>query len=362
MVMNREDIYRIFGDKDVSYVFNRVKIDTDKQKARDIITVRGSLLEEDLGLSNMDGLMLEMLIGDQFIEFYQHIINLKYDNRPPEEKLYMFSSHLYKWVSQRLGYIPDWVLPNREQHLTMILNLLLVEADDYIPDSEVLLAILLRNTDFSNSKLFKEQLRLGVWSSTETGNSSIDVAEDEYLMGRTNTSVDSLSLYVRIAERGYRDVDTFNTYIEDRSFKNTVVTDYDEVCKALNEFMWQYANGERWVGFTEEFYTYATRVPFNKVSVERPNPNQVVFRDKEEEFTTVQFTFSDKVEVTVRRGTKIEVAYNKEFYYSNYEYISQQIAKYTYRAKNVIPIVQTILRNIPIQIPNKEREIKQYNK
>lgn len=359
--MNREDIYRIFEDKDVSYVFNRVKIDTDKTKARDIITVRGSLLEEDLGLSNMDGLMLEMLFGDQFVDFYQHIINLRYDNRTPEEKLYTFSTNLYRWVSQRLGYIPDWVLPDREQHLEMILNLLLIEADDYIPDSEILLGLLLRNTDFSKSKLFKEQLRRGVWSSTETGTSSLDIAEDDYLLGRTNTSVDSLSLYVRIAERGYRDIDTFNTYIADRTFKNTLVTDYDEVCEALNDFMWKYANGERWVGFTEEFYNYSTRVPLSRVSVERPNPNQVVFRNKDEEFTTVQFTFSDKVEVTVRRGTKLVVAYNQEFYYADFEDIIQQIGKYEFRAKYVIPIVQTLLRNMPIQIPNKEREIGNYN-
>ena len=361
--MNREDIYRVFGDKDISYVFSRVILDTTKQKARDTVVVRGSLLEEDLGLTNMEGLMLEMLLGDQYVGFYQHILDIQYDKRTPEEKLYAFSVSLYKWVSERLGYIPDWVLPDRDKHLTTIINLVLVEADEYIPDSEVLLGVLLRNTDFSKSPIFKEQLRRGVWSSTVTGMSSLDIAEDEYLTGRTNTDVDSLSLYVRLAERGYRDVDTLRKYLQHRTFKDTVITDYDTVCKALNDFMWQYGNGKRWEGFTDEVYGYLTQVTLKRVTIERPNPNQIVFRDKDPlEDTAVQITFSDKVVVTVRKKEMVAVAYNKAFYSTTFQEIVGSLEMYTFRAKNVIPVMRVLLTKLPVDIPSKEREIEVYNR
>ena len=360
--MNREDIYRIFGDKDLSYVFNRVIFDTTKTKARDTVVIRGSLLEEDLELSNMDGLMLEMLIGDQFVNFYQNVLSIPYDKRSQEDKLYMFSVSLYKWISERLGYIPDWVLPNREEHLTTFLNLLLVEADSYIPDSEVLLALLLRNTDFSKSKVFKEQLRRGIWSSTETGLSSLEVAEDEYLLGKTNTSVDSLSLYVRLAERGYREIDTLMMYMSNRTFRDTVVTDYEEVQKALNDFIWKYGNGERWVNYTEEVYNQITEIPLKNIYVELVNPNQIAFRDKDDrEDAVVQITFSDKIEVTVRKDRLFTVAYNKEFYQASYEDINKTLDKYEFRTKNIIPVVKVLFKNLPIRIPNKEREIEMYS-
>lgn len=361
MVLNREGIYTLFEDKDIPYVFNRVKIDTSKDRARDIVKVRGSLLEEDLNLSSMDGLMLEMLIGDQFVEFYQNIINLPYDKRTPEDKLYSFSKQLYTWISKRLGFVPDWVLPDREQHLRVFIDKLLDEADDYIPDSEVLLGLLLRNTQLHTHTLFKEQLRRGVWSSTETGVVNLDVAEDDYLLGKTNTSVGSLSLYVRLAERGYRDKETLDVYVNSKGFKESVITDYDEVCGALNSFMWRYADGEKWVGFADKVYQYAKEVQLNRVSVERPNPNQIVFRDKKESNTTVNVTFSDKIEVTVRKETKIVVAYNQQYYQSSFLDINESIDKFVFRASVVIPVVQAIFRNLPMDIPTKERDIEKYN-
>lgn len=359
MVMNREEIYKLFGDKDLTYVFSRVRINTDREKARDTIQVRGSLLEEDLNLTDMEGLMLEMLLGDQFVPFYQHLISLSYDTRTPDKKLYDFSVSLYQWVSERVGYIPDWVLPNREEHLTTIINHVLVTADDYIPDSEVLLGLLLRNTNFQQNKQFKEQLRLGVWSATETGLTSIVRAEEDYLQGKTDPSVDSLSLYVRIAERGYRDTDTLKRYMSHRSFQETILTDEESVCRELNDFMTNYGQGDRWVGFTDELYGIMTQIPLKRVSIERPNLNQIVFRDKTEgEDVTVQFTFSDKIVVNVRKETSVSVAYNQDYYKATFEAILNELDKYTYRANTVIRVVNVLLKNIPMRIPNKERELR----
>lgn len=359
MVMNREDIYNMFEDKDISYVFNRVKFDTTKSKAKDTVVVRGSLLEEDLGITNMDGLMLEMLIGDEYISFYQNLISLSYDKRSQEAKLYAFSVSLYKWVSKRLGYIPDWILPDREEHLTQILNLLLVEADDVITDSEVLLALLLRNTNFSNNKIFKEQLRLGVWSATEKATEDLEIAEDEYLQGKTYTSVDSLSLYIRLAERGHLDKDTLDRYMSHKTFKDTVITDYDKVCEALNNFMWEYAGGEQWRGFVGEVYGYLQQVTFNNIEIERVNPNQIVFRDPLED-ATVQITFSDKIVVNVRHDSIITVVYNQDYYTTTFERILHVLDRYTFRAKNIIPLVRVLINNMPISIPNKARDIRSY--
>lgn len=358
-MMDREGLYRVFGDKSLSYVFNRLVIDTESGKARDTVKVRGSLLEEELGLSNMDGLMLEMLLGDQFVEFYQNLLNLPYDRRSPEDKLYDFSVALYKWISGRVGYIPDWILPDRENHLKTFIELVLTRADDYIPDSEVLLGLLLKNTDFTKNGMFKEQLRKGVWSATVTGMSSLSVAEDEYLLGVTNTEVDSLSLYVRIAERGYRDVGTLNKYLNHQSFKETVVTDYTTVCKAINDFLWKYGRGEIWSGFTEKVYRYVSKVGLDTLSVDRPNPNQLVFQDSEElDNSTVQITFSDKVVVTVRQGGLVLVLYNKEFYTASFHGLVTSLDRELFRAKRIIPVIGVLLTNLPLDIPRKEREIK----
>lgn len=359
MVLNRERIFELFQDKDISYVFNRVILDTTRDKARDTVVVRGSLLEEDLGLDNMEGLIIEMLIGDEFVPFYQNLLNLSYDSRSMEEKLYDFSVSLYKWISYRLGYVPDWILPNRDEYITHFINLLLVEADEFITDSEVLLGLLLMNTDFTKNPIFKEQLRLAVWSSTEKVSGGLDIAEDEYLQGGVYPTVDSLSLYLRLAERGYMDKDTLMRYTDSKGFRDSVVTDYEEVCVALNDFFWKYANGGRWVGFTDRFYSYVGSVPFTKVSIERVNPNQVVFRNKLED-VEVQFTFSDKVVVSVRRDTMLTIVYNDNYFTSTFEDILTRLERYTFRARTVIPIVKVLIEKMPLRIPTKEVQLKQY--
>lgn len=360
-MLEREDIYRIFKDKDVSYVFNRVIIDPTEDSVVDIVKVRASLLEEDLMLTDMESLMVEMLLGDQYINFYQHMINLEFDKRTVEDKLQSFSESLYKWVSERLGYMPEWVLGNREEYIHQMINKMLEEEEDYLTDSEVLLGLLLMNTQFTTSSLFKESLRKGVWSSTVTSSRGLDLAEEYYTKGLIYPKTDSLSLYLRLAARGYRGTDLIKTHIQNEDFDQYILSDKEVVYKGINNFMWKYARGEDWSGYTGQVYDNIKKVNLGEIEVSRANPNQILFTltDRGVDYT-VNVTFSDKISVTYFNQEEVEILYNREYYMTDKKEMGRLIERYAFRNRRLIPIVSTLIRNLPIDIPTKENELDEY--
>lgn len=355
--MEREYIYELFEGKSIPYVFNRIKVDDTLTFARSTITVRGSLLEEDLGLTNTESLVVELLLGDQFVDFYQYLINVSYDKTTRERKLLQFSISLYSWTSKRLGYIPDWILKDRVLYIKDIIDKMLKEKDNILTDSEVLLGILLKNTNFSRGDIFEEQLAKGVWEKTETSRYNLIRAEDYYLKGQSDMGVDSLSLYERMAERGYRDVDILDRYLESKEFKELVITDVEKVQDSIRDYMWQYKKGKKWVSFTDKFFNTVTTVDIEGIDYERVNPNQVMLRDRREGYT-VQFTFSDKIVVNIRNQQRLEVVYNEHYYIASYDDITASFKKYEHLSSRFIKIIGVLLKYMPMEIPKKGLDLE----
>lgn len=354
--MDREDIYRIFGEVSIPYVFNRVKVDTTMKFVNSMVTVRGTLLEEDLGLSKSESFVTEMLLGEQFVDFYQYLVDVSYDQTTQERKLHQFSISLYKWTSERLGYIPDWVLDDRVLYIKDILEKMLKEEEGVMTDSEILLALLLKNTEMPRNKMFEEQLSKGVWGNTETGRDELIRAEGYYLKGLTDKYVDSLSLYERIAERGYRDVDILDRYLESNEFKKYVVGDVEKVQEAIRRYLWQYKNGEDWIDYAERFYNTIRKVDIEGIEYERVNPNQVMIRDRDS-YYSIQFTFSDKIVVNMRKGERLDVVYNDQYFTASYGKIIRSFKEYQHLAIRFVHIIGVLLKHIPEGIPNKRKDL-----